>query len=65
MTNQVIPAEAVEATKKFVVYGGNGHRRLGWMETREAAEQFAADFERKCWSQGVAVPRSLIEEETW
>lgn len=52
-----------DAEKKFVVYGGNGRRRLGWLRTREEAEQFAADFERKCWGQGVAVPRSWIEEE--
>jgi hypothetical protein len=59
----VIPDEAVEAATKFVVYGGNGRRRLGWLASRAEAEKFAADFERKCWSQGVAVPRSWIEEE--
>jgi hypothetical protein len=52
-----------EAAAKFVVYGGNGHRRLGRLPTREEAERFAADFKRKCWSQGVAVPRSWIEVE--
>lgn len=61
----MIPGEAVEAAAKFVVYGGNGHRRIGICATRAEAEKFAADFERKCWSQGVNVPRSLIEEETW
>jgi hypothetical protein len=54
----VIPAEAV-----FVVYGGNGRRRLGSFETKYAAEKWAAEFECACWSQGVAVPKSWIEEE--
>ena len=58
MTNQVIPAEAA-----FVVYGGNGRRRLGSFETKHAAEKWAAEFESACWSQGVAVPKSWIKEE--
>ena len=47
----------------YIVYGGNGRRRIGAFESRAEAEQFAADFERKCWSQGVAVPASWIEED--
>jgi len=57
--NHVNP-EAVAA--KYVVYGGNGRRRLGYFGSKSEAEQFASDFERKCWSQGVAVPKSWIEE---
>ena len=59
----MIPDETADGLTKFVVYGGNGRRRLGWLRSREEAEKFAADFERKWWSQGVAVPRSWIEEE--
>jgi len=50
-----------EAAAKFIVYGGNGHRRLGSFEVRSQAEEFVANFERKCWSQGVPVPPSRIE----
>ena len=46
----------------YIVYGGNGRRRIGAFESRAEAETFAAEFERKCWSQGVAVPPSWIEE---
>lgn len=49
---------------RFVVYGGNGHRRLREFETNEEAYQFATKFEAECWSMGVMVPRSQIREES-
>jgi hypothetical protein len=52
-----------EAVVQYVVYGGNGHRRLGAFAAKIEAEAFADNFERRCWSQGVAVPRALIIEE--
>jgi len=48
---------------RFVVYGGNGHRRLRWFGTSEEAYQYATKFEAECWSAGVMVPRSQIREE--
>lgn len=61
----MIPAQAVEAEMEFVVYGGNGSRRLRGFTTKVQAEKYAADFEQQCWSMGVAVPRSTIQEEKW
>lgn len=52
--------EATEA--EFVVYGGIGNRRLLSFTTRERAEKYAAGFEQQCWSLGVAVSRSIVEE---
>jgi hypothetical protein len=52
-----------ESVVQYVVYGGNGRRRLGAFAAKIEAETFADNFERRCWSQGVAVPRSLIMEE--
>lgn len=61
MTDETSPShDAIEA--EFVVYGGNGHRRLWSFTTRERAEKYAAEFDQTCWSLGVAVPRSTIEE---
>jgi hypothetical protein len=47
---------------KWLVYGGRGYRLISPvpLDTREEAERYAADFEAKCWAQGVPVPRSRV-----
>lgn len=42
--------------KEYIVWGGNGHRRLRSFTNEAEAHEYGRKFDQECWSLGVPVP---------